>query len=266
MMNGVFRMKRVTLVRSNRWKLVLGAGLITGFLMSGCIDVPTKKTAYEEELSIHCLLRTDTGPSEIYVERTLEINAPELGVAISGATVRLSGDGQEVVFLEDYYQPGVYFAATRCSIYNGSTYTLDVTDPIGRNVTASTTVPGYFQILSPSSGDTVELGRDIRFSWSESDGAEEYYAHLEINLYEDDGAVPTIYISYTLSDTTLIVPTERIPVEGECWIDVYAVDKNYAGYTRSDPEDPDSPDINHIPGAKGVFGSATKQSGLFYIR
>ena len=245
--------------------MILGAGSILLCLISGCIDVPTKRATYEEELSIHCLLRTDTGPSDVYVERTLDINAPELGVAISGATVRLSGDGRELIFVEDYYRPGAYVAPAQFLIHHGSTYTLEVTDPIGRTVRATTTVPGYFQILSPAFNDTVQLGRDVHFSWTASEGAERYIAHVTIDLYEDDSISETIFLSYVLSDTTLIIPTERIPVRGHCWINIYAVDSNYAGYTRADAEDPDDLDVNHIPGAKGVFGSASTTFCFFYI-
>lgn len=235
-------------------------------LFGACIDVPTEKTTFEEELTVHCMLRAGWGPSRVHVERTLDIEEPESDIAVSGATVLLFGNGEEIQYNEIPSDPGVYHPAGHIIIQNDSTYTLDVSDPGGRSVSATTTVPGHFQIISPSFGDTLRLGNDIRFTWTGSEGAEEYRAHITLNLYGEGIDNGLEYISYTLSDTTLIIPTVRVPVEADCWIDVYAVDVNYAGYTRADSEDPDAPDVNHIPGAKGVFGSMANTFGLFYVR
>lgn len=256
-----------TFIRRHSLKLILASGIVAISLWSGCIDVPTEKVTYEEELTVHCILRADWGPSRVYVGKTLNIEEPEADVAVSGATVLLSGDGEEVHYNEVPGTPGVYHPAGHFIVRNNSTYTLDVSDLSGRSVSATTTVPGYFQILSPLFGDSVEKDNDLRIVWSKSTGAEEYHIHVDLRV----GNLTYNYLSYVFSDTTLVIPAERFytDIEGEVYgieLDIYAVDGNYAGYTRSDPEDPDSPDINHIPGAKGVFGSATKTFGFFYFK
>ena len=234
-------------------------GLVLMVLIYGCIEVPTSNVAYEEELAVHCLLRTDIGPSDVFVERTLNIEEPNTGIAVSGAIVRLSGDGREAILGEILGEPGRYRISAPFRIDNSSTYTLDVRDQSGRTLTATTTVPGYFQMLYPAYGDSVPKSLFLRLRWSKSEGAKEYSIHVT------QGSSMT-FLSYTYSDTLLYISTDELSREGQVWIDIFAVDTNYAGYTRSDPEDPDSPDINHIPGAKGVFGSAAKTFGFFYFK
>ena len=234
-------------------------GLVLIVLIYGCIEVPSSNVAYVEELTVHCLLRTDIGPSDVYIERTLDIEEPNYDGAVSGAIVRLSGDGREAILSEVLDQPGRYRVSAPFRIHNSSTYTLDVRDQSGRTLSASTTVPGYFQILYPAYGDSVAKSLFLRLRWSRSEGAEEYSIHVT------QGSSGT-FQSYTYSDTVFYIFTDELSREGQVWIDIYAVDTNYTGYTRSDPEDPDSPDVNHIPGAKGVFGSAAKTFGFFYFK
>lgn len=229
------------------------------FLVGGCIEIPTSDVAYEETLSVHCLLRTDIGPSSVHVERTLDIEQPDMDIAVSGAIVRLSGDDREVILPEVAGQSGTYRATETFRVQHSSTYTLDVRAQDGKTLSATTTVPGYFQILYPGYGDSVEQQSFLRLRWSKSEGAEEYYIHVTQRS-------SVTFESYAFSDTVYYIPTYDLEREGQVWIDIFAVDKNYAGYTRSDPGDPDSPDVNHIPGVKGVFGSAARTFGFFYIK
>ena len=156
-------------------------------------------------------------------------------------------------------QFGTYRITEPFRVQHRSTYTLEVREQSGLTLSATTIVPGYFQILYPSYGDSIEQGFFLRLKWSESEGAEEYYIHV---TQRSSGT----FESYAFSDTVYYIPTYDLDGEGQVWIDIFAVDKNYAGYTRSDPEDPDSPDVNHIPGAKGVFGSAATTFGFFYFK
>jgi hypothetical protein len=189
----------------------------------------------------------------------LDIEQPDINIAVSGAIVRLSGDGREVILPEVMGQSGTYRATVPFRVQHSSTYTLDVRDQDGRTLTATTTVPGYFQMLYPGYGDSIELGSFLRLRWSHSEGAEEYYIHV---TQSSSGT----FQSYAFSDTVYYIPAYSLDGESQVWIDIFAVDTNYAGYTRSDPEDPDSPDVNHIPGAKGVFGSAARTFGFFYLK
>lgn len=255
------------LVNKLRTALLLISFFIMLSQLVGCIDVPTKKTTYEEELIVHCLLRTDMGPSNVYVERTLDIHETATEIAVRGATVHLSGDNREVIFTEIASRPGVYRCPAQFPLRNDSTYTIDVSDPTGRSVSATTTVPGHFHLLSPAIPESIDTDRDLELIWSSSSGAQEYHILASLAC----GGSEWRLVSYVFSDTTLIIPAWQLDTDipFECnrlWIRIYAVDENYAGYTRSDPEDAGSPDINHIPGAKGVFGSATHTFGLFYVK
>ena len=242
--------------------LFLISGSILLMLLFGCIDVPTSRTAYEEELTVHCLLRSKSYAGDIYLERTQPIEEGDAPISVSGATIRLFGNGLETVLYE--IRTGVYRINEPFWIYEDSTYRLDVMDPEGRHLSETTTVPGHFQILSPLYGASITRNTDLRLTWTKSKGAEEYYIQV---LVEIPDAMP-ISFSYAYTDTTFVIPAERLSGEGEreVKVDIFAIDSNYAEYTRSDPEDPDSPDINNILGARGVFGSYTSTFGFFYIQ
>ena len=235
-------------------------GILFVSLFTSCIKVPTNSETYDEELTVHCVLRNDRDPIDVYLERTLCIHECDTVVAVSGAKVQLSDGDREVGFTELGDKPGVYRCDdTFLTIQECTRYTLAVADSGECVLSATTTTPGPFRILSPKDGDTLTVSSDLSLTWSCSVGAADYHIYV---LAADSSSS----FRYIHSDTTIFVPAERFMGNGHYLVEVYAVDKNYADYTRSDRNDPDMPDIMNIRDAKGVFGSAIGKEVTFYIK
>jgi len=107
---------------------------------------------------------------------------------------------------------------------------------------ATITLPGDFEIISPEEAFVLQQDGDINVSWSSSERAERYFINIDLHYYYIDTAGSNNYFSldtnvYTIN-TNLIIPNERIfpsdidSIEyGSGIISVYSENGPNIGYT-----------------------------------
>lgn len=119
---------------------------------------------------------------------------------VQQANVFVRSATQNVRFSE--ISPGLYQdAETKLQVVPGETYFLEVEDSQGRQLRASTTVPGEFHIISPENGSTFAHLSPVDFTWQLSEGAFVYEVGrdlLDCELFTDSGR----FSIYTIRTTT----------------------------------------------------------------
>lgn len=134
---------------------------------------------------VFCVLSPYIETQHVLVGKTRPEDLPE---DVSGAEVILSYGDKNIQFAE--YNPGIYHdAGNEVTIIPGETYYLRVRFPDDFVLLDSTTVPGSFELLSPSVNDTVDYYYSPPYDtskipileWSTSIGAVSYLAKVQFN-------------------------------------------------------------------------------------
>jgi hypothetical protein len=179
------------------------------------------------------LLQTDVMPQRGLLHRT---RGPGTDRRVPGATVEIREVGGRVMLLESAppatcldieasaSDPGVgtcyvSSAATQFAIRPGQTYSLRITLAGGGVMTARTTAPGDFSLLSPAAS-TCRLAPDSTYEmrWSRSDGAWAYFAETSLSgiraalegrgIAIDSDPLRLIGLAIGREDTTIVFPSE----------------------------------------------------------
>ncbi len=136
------------------------------------------------EYYVLCTLSAGSSRQKVRVGRSRPEHLP---VDITDAQVGIYTDAQDVPFV--HFKDGFYVEnGEKLQVINGETYYLDVHMKNGDRISAETTIPGDFQILHPSSGDTVEhfvsMSLDTllldRIFWNDCSEAEHYRIMFDI--------------------------------------------------------------------------------------
>ncbi|MDZ7261441.1 MAG: DUF4249 domain-containing protein [candidate division KSB1 bacterium] len=237
-----------------------------------------------EKLYVFGVLSPATKHQEVYLSITQFQGNPR---PVKDARVRISGPAGEVSL--SYVGDGIYRdQASQLQVMPGSSYRLCATLTDGREISATTTIPSNFKVVSPLPGDTVKAQK-----WNI------YWARYQLPIIWEDSAngwVTLVKIYYegfpdffdggflTAADSLVIhqglyLPNDIIIKAGILYFT--HCDTAFSIYTMlrqsAYNEDPSSEviaqirslyanDRINVNGASGVFGSVVTDSVRFYIR
>ncbi len=238
----------------------------------------------------YCTLAPYRDKQQVLVGRTVPESLPRY---YQDAVVILSGAGSSSVL--EPVKEGVYEEPGRgIPIIGDSLYTLSVLFPDEHRIRAECRVPGNFHMLTPQSGDTL----DVRISpypytntvlphiyWSESRNAYYYFITGYANLYQGWGLLMTNYTHvylpyypYELNYSSVALPPDFYSF---LQIEILAIDSSRGfGDVYMMPQFPDSiiyePGFNqfdegriteglsHFSGGKGYF-NAVNRTACFLV-
>lgn len=116
------------------------------FLGSACEKIVTNVDLpdYQPKLVVQCFISPEDSNIIVYVSESspiFKVGPVYQDLKISDATVRITGQGQDAII--PYLSDHQYYMLPKSAfpILSGATYTLQVSVPDGRSVSASTTVP-----------------------------------------------------------------------------------------------------------------------------
>jgi len=241
---------------------------VTVFL--ACADSPVVETNLNQIIVWSVLspryerqtVRLDQGLNIIYVDGLSE---DEFSNPIRDATVLVKNGENEVLLPET--APGVYQDIDKpLDIEPGRTYHLEVTDGSGRVARAHTTVPGVFEIESPSNGAAVSVLDSLVFRWQASSHAQRY----EVGAVFEPPCTSTDreeYAFFAATRDTLVslrardwCPFDSSRIEFR----VLAYDTAAATFRSSFFDRLEI--FSNVEGGKGIFGSLNWQSVDVFIK
>lgn len=191
----------------------------------------------------------------------------ELGISdepVSGAVVSIATPAVEMVATETG-TAGTYFVDPSLhgtSITPGSTYTLRVVAPDGREVLGTTTVPTAWSPPFDESITPFSRSMDtLRAAWPRAPGATSYYVAVSARLSYAPGYVELRYSDFT--DTTIALHGTIELFDGDPVFTPFdtvtvvagAVDDNFYTYYHANVDPFAGAPPSRLHGALGVFGS-----------
>ena len=265
-----------------------------------------KQDDYTPEFVVESYLIAEEPLPIVKLSETSPINARYRfeDLAIEGATVTVSLLGEDGEAEETYRYSaesrGVYAPLDPHDVLPLRQYELHIVPPYGSDITASTIVPGAFDIM-PLPFDTLiyqsEESLEFQMTFSAYPGRPAIYMNkvhaldtsyaltpLYQDFAEDDDEIREEVIEnssgitneanfYTSSDEFLLVtlPWVGVAYYGPNDIVVDAIDDNLFDFLRSREENGLRPPgerentIDHITGGRGIFGSLTREQVRIFV-
>ncbi|MBN2380596.1 DUF4249 family protein [candidate division WOR-3 bacterium] len=256
---------------------------------------------YQREPNIYCFLSTDstsvevlagqtaavgdTIPIEFVFDTTVSVD-PLTGDTsyyintfwyyawngVEDARIRLSNEYSGQLLAGNSDSTGRFFADS-IRVKRGETWTLEIIYPEGDTVFAQTTVPDSFEITYPE-GDTI--GEEDSLAWNSAMGAAGYavsylvwfWAENNDSIYVDTASFKYIYLYPGESRLYYDWWITWIEIVDSIEFSITALDTNacdYFWFARNAYFYLNPDDYMHIPGAVGLFGSATTVKTKRYV-
>lgn len=288
-------------------------GLALGCLLAalaGCELAEVTTAEGEDLLVVEAVLRAESRGQAVLLHRTIQDRTV---AAVPRARVTITGpDGAEVQLFErprtactDGIPTGMVDSITvratcyvdlgRLQVRPGDSYELRIETPDGERVRGRTTVPGSFELISPTTNACL-LGADTNFGlvWSRARGAWSYLAILELTglrralagtALDPPDRLELTGVAISESDTTLTLPADfgifdlgdvdqpllqrlqgGLPRGSTARVVIGAADRNYVNAIRGGSFNPSGNiRLSSVVGdGVGVFGSVLTRELVVY--